>query len=322
MTWKRLYGRAIWVLIITCSAQDTRLSGPITGLVFDKPSQSLRQIVGMPGAAMLGQAILSDVDWASVAPNGRVALAMRQGEARLFSAATDHPTEVLVQGTVNPPIYSAWAVDSSAVALYSAASSSVQWVRLTPQGPVADPATAIAWDAETNVTAFAADEKSRLLILATAGSGVYRVGASGDLSILLPLPDVSVLALEPGGHTLWLSDRTNAQLLQISEPGSNADPQVIAVDPDRLGDLSAIALSSDRKQLYLANRSTNRLYTLERSSALLSEGLGLYATANMLMPLGRPSVFLLGQRAKVGESLYVLDESAGPSIFFVPAMEE
>ena len=201
MAWKRLFGRALWGLIIACSAQDIRLSGPITGLVFDKPSQSLRQVVGMPGAAVLGQPILSDVDWASVAPSGRVAIVMRQGEVRLFSAAAD-PVEVIIQGTVNSPLYSAWSADSSAVALYSAAGSSVQWVRFIHQGPVADPAIPIAWETKTEVTAFAADEKSRLLILAVAG-GVYRVGASGEPTILLPLPAVSALALEPGGQTLY-----------------------------------------------------------------------------------------------------------------------
>src|SRR5687768_16217534 len=115
MTWKHLSGRALWGLIIACSAQDIRLSGPITGLVFDQPSQSLRQVVGMPGAALLGQAILSDVDWASVAPSGRVAIVMRQGEVRLFSATAD-PAEAIIQGAVISPLYSAWAADSSTVA--------------------------------------------------------------------------------------------------------------------------------------------------------------------------------------------------------------
>ena len=320
MTWKRLFGSLLWGLLITCSGQDVRLSGPITGLVFDKPSQSLRQVAGMPGAALLGPAVLSDVDWASVAPSGRVAIVVRQGETRLFSTATG-PAEVIIQGTVNTPLYSAWAADSSTVALYSATGSSVQSVRLTQQSPVADPAIPIAWEAKTHVTAFAADEKSRLLILATAG-GVYRIGASGEPTLLLPLPDASALAVEPGGQSMWIADRANAQLLQISDPASNPEPQVIGTDVDRLGDLSAIALSSDRKHLYLANRSTRRLYMLDRSSAILSEGVELPGTATTFIPLGRPSVFLLGQRTKMGESLYILDENAGPGVIFIPAMEE
>ena len=296
------------------------MSGPITGLVFDKPSRSLRQVIGIPGAASLGRPILEDVDWASIAPSGRVALVIRQGEARLYSAGTD-PTEILVQGTVDSPMHSAWAADSSTVAIYSATASSVQWVRLTQQGPIADPAVPLSWT-DADVTAFAADEKSRLLILAVAGRGVYRIGASGEPVLLLPLVDASALALEPGGQTLWISDRTSSQLLQISEPASASEAKVLGTDAERLADLSAIGLSSDRKSLYLANRSTRRLYILDRPSAAISEGVGLYATATLLTPLGRPSVFLLGPRSNVGESLYILDEAAGPDIFFVPAAEE
>jgi hypothetical protein len=89
-----------------------------------------------------------------------------------------------------------------------------------------------------------------------------------------------------------------------------------------LADLSAMALSSDRKRLYLADRATRRLYVIDRSSASIDEGVALNEPATMLMPLGRPSILLLGQRTRLDEPLYVLDENAGPSVFFVPAMED
>jgi hypothetical protein len=208
----------------------------------------------MPGAAVLERPLLPDVDWASVAPNGRIAVVMRQGETFVFSVGTDQ-AETLIQGTVNSPLYASWAADSSRVALYSAASSSAQWIRLTPQGPVADPATPLSLGSDAEITAFAADEKSRLLILAVAGRGIYRAGASGDTVLLLPLADASAIAMEPGGQTLWVSDRANARLLQIADPASQSEFQVIGTDAERLADLSAIALSSDRQRLYLANRS-------------------------------------------------------------------
>jgi hypothetical protein len=320
MRWKNCLRGALYSFALSCPAQDIRVGGPIAGLVFDGPSQSLRQVVGMPGAALLGGALLPDVDWASAAPSGQAALVVRQGEARLFSAG-ENQGEVLIQGTVNSPLYAAWAADSSAVALYSAVSSSVQWIRLTQQGPIADPPVPLPW-AEATVTAFAADEKSGLLILAVAGRGVYRAGASGDPVLLLPIADIAALALESGGQTLWISDRATAQLLQISTPQSNSDPLILSTDSERLADVSAMALSSDRKRLYLADRSTRRLYMLDRSSASLSEGVALDAPATLLVPLGRPSVFLLGQRTRMDEPLYILDDSAGPAVFFVPVMED
>ena len=45
-------------------AQEARLSGPISGLVFDRPSHSIRPIMGLPGAAYLGDPLVDGLEWA------------------------------------------------------------------------------------------------------------------------------------------------------------------------------------------------------------------------------------------------------------------
>src|SRR5512134_3362781 len=64
--------------------QDGGLTGPVSGMVFDADSRSLRPVVGVPGAAYLGQPAVSGLDWASVAPNGRAALVLSNAQLRLL----------------------------------------------------------------------------------------------------------------------------------------------------------------------------------------------------------------------------------------------
>jgi ABC-type uncharacterized transport system permease subunit len=158
------------------------------------------------------------------------------------------------------------------------------------------------------------------VVLAVAGAGVYRTSADG-VAQLLPLADVSAIALETGGHTLWIADRTNAQLLQVADPASNSAAQILLTDVDRLADISALGVSSDNKALYVANRSTLRVYLMNRENTELSEAVELDAPVTAFTPLTRPSFFLLGQRSKPEEPFYVMDEGAGRAIFFIPAGE-
>lgn len=312
-------GLAVCGLTFSCFAQGLQIGGPITGFVFDAPSHSLRQVVGMPGAAHVSAALLSDVDWASVAPNGSTALVLRRGEARLVSVTDigQDPAGIFVDGLLEQPQWSCWSRDSSSVVIYSATARSVQWVRFADQSSTADIPVPLV-NLEGDVTALAADATSTVAVVAVAGAGVYRVNAEG-VTQLAPLADVSAIAISPAGDTLWVADRSSGQVLEIANPGTAPEPRVLLADAERLADVSALGLSSDSKRLYLASRSTQLLYWMDRSTSLLSEGIALDVPATRFSPLGRASLLLLGAREKLGDPFYLLDEQAGPGLFFVPA---
>ena len=312
-----------WVLCglaLNSWGQDLRVAGPITGIVFDQPSRSLRHVLGVPGAARLGPPILTDLDWASVSPDSRTALVSLQGEVHWFSSTSDPSSDaggVPLTGIVDSPICFTWAADSRAVVLYSATSRSVQWVRATDQGPVADvPLPLTGVDGE--VTALAAESPSGPVVLVSS-AGVYQLSASTGTRLILPVSDGSVVALEPGGSTLWVSDRSTGQLLRTST-GSEQSPQIVLSDPENLADITAMTLSADRTRLYLANRTKLRLFVFDTGNGILSDGGELDAPVTQFLPLGRPSLLLLqGLRDQPEQPLYVLDETSGPGVFFIPA---
>jgi hypothetical protein len=314
---------AIWGVALCCSAQEFRVVGPISGLVYDPPTRSLRLILGMPGGARISEAVAQDVDWASVSPNCRAALIRRGDESHLLTTTQlgGELVEAPIQGSLDVPNLAVWAEDSTALAVYSESTRSAQWLQIDLQGASTETPVGLG-DLEGNVTAIAADRKSGTIFLAVAGTGVYRLTTGSGAVAVIPLADVSAIAIEPGGGNLWLADRANAQVLQIADPASSGDSTALIVDAEKLTDISMIGVSSDRKTIYLADRATSQLYLFDRSNQTMAAGPALDVPATSLLPLGRATSLLLGPRSKGEDALFILDETNGPSVFFVPAIGE
>jgi hypothetical protein len=303
-----------------CLAQEMRIAGPVTGLIYDAPSRSVRPILGMPGAARLDSAILADVDWATVAPGGRTVVGVRQGEARLYTNKGETPDQegTLVTGLAETPQLACWAANSAAVAVYLPSSRSVQWLRLTGGQMAADPAVVLS-GSEGPVTAMAADVSSGLIFLAVSGSGVYRLSPSSGPVLLTAAADVPAMALDAKGQTLWIADRANGLLLEMGEAGTDSSTsRVLLRDADHWKDISAVAPSSDGTRLYLASRTAASLFLFDRANGAVSDGIPLDAPATEFTKLGRPSLLLLGGRERADLPVYVMDERSGPAVYFVP----
>src|SRR5258708_35637070 len=76
-------------LSLPLAAQQIQLQGPTSGLIYDSASRSIRPILGLAGGAHLGSAIVSDLDYASIAPNGRSALVVESGQVALIRDVLD-----------------------------------------------------------------------------------------------------------------------------------------------------------------------------------------------------------------------------------------
>lgn len=309
-------GWALCGLALSCFSQTLQISGPSTGLVFDAPTGSLRRILGNPGAARLSTPLLSGLDWASVAPDGVSAVISLQGETRLVTAADLDGSPI--DAVLPEPRFSAWAPDSSSVALYSPAAAAIQWLRRDGSLSTAEPSIPLT-GAEGSAVAFAADAASRQAFIAIDGAGLFRVSAADGTSLLLPAPHVSALAVEPGGAALWAADRDAAAVIQILQPGSS-EPAVspLLTDSEKLTDISALGLGAGGRHLYIADRAAKLLFSFDRDAAALSEGIALDTPAAALLPLGRPSLLFLGARQGDRDALYLLDERTTPTLFFVP----
>jgi len=123
------------LLAVPVFGQGPQLAGPLSGFVFDPPSRAIRPILGIPGAAHLGSPVFSNIDFAAVAPNGRLALAVREGHLWIIpdlnAADADQPA-----AAIDNPAQIVWASDSSTAVVYSSSAQSMQRV-LFPAGAAA-----------------------------------------------------------------------------------------------------------------------------------------------------------------------------------------
>ncbi len=58
-------------------AQSVTWSAPAGGFVFDRLTGSIRPVTGFVGAAVLGPAVFTGIEWAAIAPNQKSALLSR-----------------------------------------------------------------------------------------------------------------------------------------------------------------------------------------------------------------------------------------------------
>src|SRR5260370_40702316 len=76
-------------------AQSVTMQGPVSGFIFHNPTQTIRPIMGIPGAAYVGAAVFTGVDFAVVAPNGKPAIFRQDGLlSPLLGLATATPTRL------------------------------------------------------------------------------------------------------------------------------------------------------------------------------------------------------------------------------------
>lgn len=299
------------------------MAGPVAGLVHDHPSQSLRLILGVPGAARLDTPVVSGVEWASVSPNGRLALAVREGSTLLYSydPAFSELTETAVSGAVEPPSLAAWSLDSASAVVYSAESRSLQWVRVHSFGAYADPAIPLpAFDGA--VSALAVSGAFAKAALAVENDGAYLIASSGTVQPVLPAMDLAAIALDPSGRTLWAAGRKTGELLQVTLDVDEPTTQVLFSNSEDIADITAIGLSANKRSLYLVDRASSRLLVFDLAFSGISREIALDAPVSALAPLGRSTMLLAGPRNNPDDPVYILDEAAEPSIFFVPAVRE
>src|SRR5258706_6201049 len=98
-----------WILCaagaVSLFAQQGSIGGPVAGYVFDRQSQALRVIHGIPGASLISEGVAfgTGIMSAWVAPKLDAALVIRaDGTAGLFRLDAGKATERPVEGMVAP----------------------------------------------------------------------------------------------------------------------------------------------------------------------------------------------------------------------------
>src|ERR1039458_5942511 len=71
--------------IAICANNNAAVRGPVTGYIFDAQAHAIRPMMGIPGAAYPGSPVVSNVDSASVSPDGSAAFAIQAGKLVVYT---------------------------------------------------------------------------------------------------------------------------------------------------------------------------------------------------------------------------------------------
>lgn len=310
-----------FVAVLLCSAllPGQQIHGPVETFTFDAPTASLRPVLGTLGSASLGPALLSGLDYASVAPRHNHAIAFRGGRGVVVSglgsaqmSITDLPDSIPAPDSV------AWSRDGSLAILYSRAGNWIRVLAGLPGSPSPGPEISEA-TLRGALSAVATDSRGSRIAVAVVGenAGVYEVTASEGLAPLLSVENPTALAFSVDGAALYVLDRKSAQLfeLQMSDLSSRSWPV------ERLQDPFAVSCSQDdtgRLVVYVAAHQDNLLRVYDASTYEVIADVSLSVQPTALDPLGVRS-YLLRPRVASDDPLWSFTNASRPMVYFVPA---
>jgi DNA-binding beta-propeller fold protein YncE len=305
-------------------AQQANIAGPVSGYVFDRTAHSLRPVLGIAGASMLGDGVNFGFPVASVYVSPGQDTAIVAGTDRslhLFKLSAGTVTEVTLNGLSGVPEGVVFSPSGSTAALFTG--GRVQVITGLPNGAAlggtvdargSQDASALSVRPHPHrqmaTEMFAVSDDGALLLVASEGS-VRAMQTTGGSQILTESASGALVAFAPGGHDAVVASPTGAGLVVFRDAGGAAQQQVIAAAAD-IAAADGIAFSADGAKLYVA-RSSGGVAVFDLAAKSRTD-----VTCDCV-PFGLTPMGTLFRLNEIGTGpLWLLDPTAA-RIVFVPA---
>ena len=306
------------VVAVSSMGQDSNLAGPVSGLLVDEQSRSIRPILGMPGSAYAGEASVTAFDFASAAPDGRSALISRTGSLYLIRRL-DGATPVWRQLSGDSASFgrAAWSENSESFAVVNTTANQVElWTNLS-----SDPKLASSIDISSlteSIVSLAVNKDASYAFASTQGvdgGTLYQLKAGDVPRMILPLGRAGGLLL--GADSLYVTDRGHNEVLRVTNWASNPVVTSIVTSGHGVNDPVGAAWSADRKMLYIASAGINQVIGFDIASSAVKATFDLDFQPTRLERLGSGDLLLLEKGIPGQAPAQVLD-SAAQKIYFIP----
>jgi hypothetical protein len=285
------------------AAQTTApIRGPFVGYVFDRGA-GLRPILGIPGAASIGEPIVANtgIATAAVSAERNYALVIA-GDDRSPMLIDTGSAESRAIPDVGPGVDRVvLSPSASAALLYRKDLNRIDVIMGLPGN------ASLAWSAdltqEPSALAVADDGEE---FLAADASSVVRIVRSGDQRHVAG-GDTASVAYRPQSREVLIGERSG-RLLTVRE----SNDQVVLFTADRESFGEPIVVSSDRKRAYVASQSRIAIVPLDGGTADIVE---CACSITTLDRMEGESVFRLNDLGS--GPLWLLDDAR---VVFVPAV--
>ena len=301
-------------------AQQGHIAGPVSGYVFDRAGRTLRPVVGVPGASVIGGPIdlgfpASNV-WVAPRLDSAVAVAA-DGSLHFLRIDSGAAAELSFNGATIAPQSVVFSPSGSAAALFARNRATI--ITGLPGAPV----TAGTIDLAAELA-----RPSRLPSLHTVSSavsddGAYLLRASGGKVILYgtggehrTLADGVEAAFAPGAHKAAIADPSGAGVVVFDDVAAGSGGKSVAAADSSMASPAGIAFSADGGKLFLASAGARNVTSFDLAGGGRS-ALPCNCTPGALVRMG--SVFRLTELGT--DPLWLLDAApAEPRVVFVPAL--
>jgi hypothetical protein len=331
--------RSLWILAFGClaaaalCAQQGSVAGPLSGYIFDPGTHTLRTIRGVPGAALVGDAVDFGFGLASayVSPSLDSALVVAADRSlhlfRLNSSSVAERTVEGLSGTVQRAALIervAFSPSGSALALHTG--GTVQVFTGLPDSPVlAGTLEFRAEVTEPQAASFRGPRRMNSGSLAVSDDGAYVLLADSNSVRLLGIAGVNrtltdagagaLVAFAAHGHDAAVAGAADDGLVLFRDVAGASERRVPAPGKE-LAIPAGLAFSLDGRQLFLANSGARSVTAFDLAAGDRSV-IACDCAPSALIPMG--SVFRLNELGT--EPIWLLDAgTTGPRIVFVPAV--
>jgi hypothetical protein len=301
-------------------AQQGSVAGPVAGFVFDGGSQSLRPLLGIAGAATIGDPIASgyQLTAAYVAPRqdsafGIAAAGSANTSAHYFTLRSATLSEVTIEGLMAQPERITYSPSGTAAVLYS--NGQAQIVTGLPGSPSLAGSLLLRQGAQSiHPTSFAVSDDGVYLLFAV-GSSIQVASQSGGVRGVMAAGAGASVAFAPGGsYNAAVAARGTGVVLIQNVPGG-ASQQTLSADGASFKEVAGLSFSADGTHLFVASAAAQSVVTLDLSGNRID--IACNCTPSELAPMG--NLFRLNELGS--GPLWLADAgSAGPRVVFVPAL--
>ncbi len=316
-------GRVSRILIISllltasvalCSADQ--MSGPVSGLLVDRQTHSIRPIVGLAGSAYAGGNAVGEAEFALAASDGRTALVVKR--ATLFSVGnldSGQPVWRKLGENKAAAGAAAWSADAKSLAVYFPSASRLRmWTgaQETPESTGDIDLSLI--EGRVSALAVGSDGRTAFATIENGEAGalyMLRVGESPRM--LQAMSRGSLLAVS--GASIYAADRERNEVVRIEGWDSNLTMTTVATSAHGVSDPVGIALTADGRRLLVANGKARQVLVLDAGTSTTVGVVDLDFTPTSLEASGR--VFLLAE-GEAGQRPAQVLEPAGMTVHFVP----
>jgi DNA-binding beta-propeller fold protein YncE len=315
------FAGVVCAAVLAAWAQQGRVAGPVSGFVFDAAARAVRPVLGIPGAAVVGDplALGYDIQSAWFAPRLDSAIAVAaDGAVHVVRLDSGTAAERPANGITVVPQMVAFSPLGSAAALF--AGGKLQVVTGLPDAPRG----AVTLDLETapsvgkrpprkTFPSFAVSDDGSL-VLAARGNSIVAFDSGGAGSVVAAASPGALVAFAPGGHDGAVADRANGLVLYRDIAGA-ANRHSVAAPDEVLAAATGVAFSPDGGRLFVASARSHSVTVFEIASGAKS-AVPCDCTPDLLVPMG--GAFRLNDPGT--GPIWLLDAAAAaPRIVFVPA---